>query len=100
MPLSLQGTRLAIKKNFKPNNINAIANNIEKLMLNQLKIKIWNQEGKNSNWRLIDYSDIVVHIFKTETRKYYNLEELWEDGETAFFLLLKKILMPFRYLLD
>lgn len=62
--------------------INAIANNIEKLMLNQLKIKIWNQEGKNSNWRLIDYSDIVVHIFKTETRKYYNLEELWEDGET------------------
>jgi len=34
----------------------------------------------NSQWVLIDYSDIVVHVFLTEYRKFYNLEELWADG--------------------
>jgi len=60
--------------------INAIANNIEKLLLDELKLKAWNQEGRASNWRLIDYLDIVVHILKEETREYYKLEELWGDG--------------------
>lgn len=60
--------------------INAIANNIEKLLLEKLNLKIWNQEGRSSNWRLIDYINIVVHILKDETRKYYKLEALWGDG--------------------
>ena len=39
-------------------------------------------EGYNgSNWILLDYSDIVVHIFYKETRDYYSLERLWSDGE-------------------
>lgn len=39
-------------------------------------------EGYNgANWILLDYSDIVVHIFYKETRQYYNLERLWADGE-------------------
>lgn len=39
-------------------------------------------EGYNgSNWILLDYSDIVVHIFYKETREYYSLERLWSDGE-------------------
>ena len=39
-------------------------------------------EGYNgSNWILLDYSDIVVHIFYKETRNYYSLERLWSDGE-------------------
>ena len=39
-------------------------------------------EGYNgSNWILLDYSDIVVHIFYKETRDYYALERLWADGE-------------------
>ncbi len=47
-------------------------------------------EGYNgSSWILLDYSDIVVHIFYKETRNYYSLERLWADGEkidTAQFL--------------
>ncbi|HEX9744672.1 MAG TPA: ribosome silencing factor [bacterium] len=35
--------------------------------------------GENSGWMLIDYWDIVVHIFRPESRKYYNLEGLWAD---------------------
>ncbi len=38
-------------------------------------------EGYNgANWILLDYSDIVVHIFYKETRQYYSLERLWADG--------------------
>ena len=41
-------------------------------------------EGYNgSNWILLDYSDIVVHIFYKETREYYSLERLWSDGENV-----------------
>ncbi len=60
--------------------INAIANNIEEILLVNLKIKKWRDEGRGSNWRLIDYSDIVVHILKNETRAYYKIEELWGDA--------------------
>ena len=39
-------------------------------------------EGYNgASWILLDYSDIVVHIFYKETRQYYSLERLWSDGE-------------------
>ena len=65
--------------------INSIANNIEKILLNKLKVKNWRDEGRGSNWRLIDYGDIVIHVFKEETREYYKLEELWGDA------LIKKI---------
>ena len=60
--------------------INAIANNVEKILLKNLKLKKWHDEGRDSNWRLIDYSDIVVHILKNETREYYKIEELWGDA--------------------
>ena len=40
------------------------------------------KEGYNgSNWVILDYGDIVVHIFYKETRDYYQLERLWADGE-------------------
>jgi len=61
--------------------INAITNNIEKVLKEVLNLIMWKKEGKNSNWQILDYVDIVVHVFKEETRTYYNLEELWGDGE-------------------
>ncbi|MGN1481824.1 ribosome silencing factor [Porcipelethomonas sp.] len=40
------------------------------------------KEGYNgSNWIILDYGDIVVHVFYKETRDYYQLERLWSDGE-------------------
>ena len=42
----------------------------------------WRKEGKeNREWILIDYVDVVAHVFKKDRRKYYDLEELWGDAE-------------------
>ncbi|MCL2637075.1 MAG: ribosome silencing factor [Oscillospiraceae bacterium] len=39
-------------------------------------------EGYNgANWIVLDYVDVVVHIFHEETREFYDLERLWQDGE-------------------
>jgi ribosome-associated protein len=38
-------------------------------------------EGFNSQWILLDYKDIIVHLFLPETKTFYNLEKLWADAE-------------------
>ena len=46
------------------------------------KSKPWNKEGtENAEWILLDYADVVVHLFQENTRKFYNLEGLWADME-------------------
>lgn len=42
--------------------------------------KPWNKEGyENAEWILLDYADVVVHIFQENSRDFYNLEDLWAD---------------------
>ncbi|MDE6709451.1 MAG: ribosome silencing factor [Oscillospiraceae bacterium] len=41
------------------------------------------QGNNGSNWIILDYSDVVVHIFNKEMRDFYNLERLWSDGFEA-----------------
>ncbi|HOJ17368.1 MAG: ribosome silencing factor [Ignavibacteriales bacterium] len=61
--------------------IKAISDHIDKT-LKDLGIKVWHREGYTGlNWVLLDYVDVVVHIFKPETREFYNLEKLWGDAE-------------------
>ncbi len=61
--------------------IDAIADNVISFLKETANLNIWQEEGRNSNWRLLDYVNIVIHIFKENTREYYKLEELWSDEE-------------------
>lgn len=59
----------------------SLADEVE-FQMSQLGIEPSGKEGHNgSNWIILDYSDVVVHVFYHETRNYYNLEKLWADGE-------------------
>lgn len=61
--------------------VGAIAAGIEERVEKELKSKVWRVDGAaNSLWIAMDYVDIVVHIFQTEMRDYYKLEELWADA--------------------
>lgn len=61
--------------------VNAIAENIYKQVKDNLDELPKGTEGKeNANWIVLDYFDIVVHIFQNETREFYQLEELWSDA--------------------
>lgn len=45
-------------------------------------IKVWHNEGyQTSRWILLDYVDVVIHIFLRETREFYALEKLWGDAK-------------------
>ena len=59
----------------------AIADGIEEKVQQELGEKVWRVEGQQSAvWIAMDYVDVVVHIFQTELRGYYRLEELWADA--------------------
>ncbi|MBK8945791.1 MAG: ribosome silencing factor [Ignavibacteriae bacterium] len=61
--------------------VKAIADEIDK-KLRKDGIKCYNKEGYTAlNWVLIDYFDVVVHVFKKDARIFYNLEKLWGDAE-------------------
>ena len=60
--------------------VKAIADEVDKEMRDE-GIRPWHTEGYQAlNWILIDFVDVVVHIFKKETREFYNLEKLWGDA--------------------
>jgi len=60
--------------------VKAIADEIDKT-LKDAGIKYWHKEGYSAlSWVLLDYVDVIVHIFKKEARAFYNLEKLWGDA--------------------
>ncbi len=66
--------------------VSSIAGNVYKRMKQEMKTLPISYEGKNnSTWMLIDYFTTVVHVFYPETRKFYNLESLWNDAKTEIF---------------
>jgi ribosome-associated protein len=66
--------------------LEAISDNIVE-KLRTCGARPWHVEGlqERSSWILIDYGDIVVHIFHDQTRKFYNLERLWGDAPQRRF---------------
>lgn len=61
--------------------VKALADEVE-YKLDQEGVSVSHIEGyRSDSWILLDYVDVIVHVFSEEAREYYNLERLWEDGE-------------------
>lgn len=62
--------------------VDAIADSVEELVRKNVSEKPFHVEGRqNAEWILLDYLDIIVHVFQRPVRKLYNLEELWADAK-------------------
>jgi len=61
--------------------VDAIAESVDKEVVEAAAEKPWHREGfQNKEWILLDYVNVVVHIFKSDVRSFYGLEELWGDA--------------------
>ena len=64
--------------------VNAIAGSVEEMVKKATGERPYRKEGfENSEWILVDYVTVVVHVFQTEVRNFYNLESLWADAEVT-----------------
>lgn len=63
--------------------IDAIADSIEEFVHKNANQNPWKREGKtNKEWVIIDYVNVVAHVFKKDKRDFYGLEDLWGDAKT------------------
>ena len=66
--------------------VDAIYKSIDEIVKKELGVDPYQIEGTdNSNWILLDYIDVVAHVFREEIRDFYKLEDLWADGITRTF---------------
>jgi len=62
--------------------LDAISDSIDEEVFKTLKENPWHTEGKNNKeWMLLDYIDVVAHVFRKDKREFYALERLWGDAE-------------------
>ncbi|MBT8280343.1 MAG: ribosome silencing factor [Muriicola sp.] len=64
--------------------VNAIVNSIQKTVSKGIKDKPWHVEGSdNAEWVLLDYVNVVVHVFQKQVRDFYDIEGLWGDAKVT-----------------
>jgi len=62
--------------------VNAIAGSVQKTVSKALQDKPWHIEGEgHAEWILLDYVNVVVHVFQKHIREYYDIESLWGDAK-------------------
>ena len=65
-----------------PNQVQAMVDNVEE-ELGKMGCTCRQVEGyQSANWILMDYGDIIVHVFDRDNRLFYDLERIWRDGKT------------------
>lgn len=80
--ISVLADYLIIAGGTNKNQVQALADNVEG-EVSKIGIQSKHVEGyASANWILLDYSDIIVHVFNQEDRLFYDLERLWKDGKT------------------
>lgn len=66
--------------------VKAIADSVEDETLNALKEKPHSREGQLQNqWVLLDFLNVVVHVFQKDVRDFYEIEDIWHDGKVTTY---------------
>lgn len=69
-----------------PSHADALAEKIEEDIFKKLYIHPYKREGlQNCQWILLDYFDVIIHIFLQEAREFYNIESMWNDVKQIHF---------------
>ena len=64
-----------------PTHVTSVADSVREYVHEQYGIKPYNYDGyRNAQWIVLDYGNVLVHVFTPEWREHYNLEELWSDA--------------------
>ncbi|MBE5941367.1 MAG: ribosome silencing factor [Lachnospiraceae bacterium] len=79
--VSVMADYFIIASGMNRNQVQALADNVEEMLHNE-KVHPRQIEGyQSANWILMDFNDIIVHVFNEEDRLFYNLEKIWMDGK-------------------
>lgn len=79
--VSVMADYFVIASGNNKNQVQAIADNVNEAMMKN-KVDLKATEGYNTaGWILMDYGDVIVHIFSKEERLFYDLERIWRDGK-------------------
>lgn len=78
--ISIMGDYFIIADGSSRNHVQALGDNVEE-SFHEAGLALSHREGySNTGWILLDYYDIIVHIFSEEERSFYDLEHIWRDG--------------------
>ncbi|MBR4175362.1 MAG: ribosome silencing factor [Lachnospiraceae bacterium] len=81
--VSVMADYFVIATASSPNQVQAMTDNVEEKM-HKAGIAMKQMEGnKSSSWILMDYTDVIIHVFDKENRLFYDLERIWKDGKTV-----------------
>lgn len=69
-----------------PSHADSLAEEIRKMIKQEMNIKPHKEEGlQNCQWVLLDYFDVIIHIFLLDTREFYNIESMWKDVKQTHY---------------
>ena len=77
--LTVMSDYFVIASGTSNTHVRSLADDVE-FEMSKLGVEIDHIEGRATGWILLDYGDVLVHIFQPESREYYNLERLWGDA--------------------
>ena len=78
--VSILGDNFIIASGNTSTQVRALTDEVDEKM-SQQGIEPGHVEGRSSGWILLDYGDVVIHVFTRSEREFYSLEKMWQDGQ-------------------
>mgnify|MGYP001191519650 CR=1 FL=1 len=78
--LTMLGDYLVIASGSSNTQVRALSEEVE-YKLSEKGVEPLHIEGRTTQWYLLDYGDVMIHVFHTDARNFYALERMWSDGE-------------------